>query len=119
MIDDRFQDTYCCGSDCSRFGLGRLQYWSSSDRTATTRHKTVQRESKLSGMDMSNIFMSMSQAFYVVLYCLICAGVVSGLQHESSPQPIGLLVVAIVFIPLILQVIAGLRLDILHWTSKS
>ena len=43
----------------------------------------------------------------------MCVGVLILARHESTIQPIGLLVVAMVFTPLFISIVGGLRLDCL------
>ncbi len=43
----------------------------------------------------------------------MCVGVLILARRESTIQPIGLLVVAMVFTPLIISIVGGLRLDTL------
>ena len=44
-------------------------------------------------------------------YISMCVGVLILARRESTIQPIGLLVVAMVFTPLIISIVGGLRLD--------
>ena len=44
-------------------------------------------------------------------YISMCIGVLILAQRESTIQPIGLLIVAMVFTPLIISIVGGLRLD--------
>ena len=41
----------------------------------------------------------------------MCVGVLILARRESTIQPIGLLIVAMVFTPLIISIVGGLRLD--------
>jgi hypothetical protein len=44
-------------------------------------------------------------------YISMCVGVFILARHESTIQPVGLLIVAMVFTPLIISIVGGLRLD--------
>ena len=44
-------------------------------------------------------------------YISMCIGVLILARRESTIQPIGLLIVAMVFTPLIISIVGGLRLD--------
>jgi hypothetical protein len=44
-------------------------------------------------------------------YISMCVGVLILARRESTIQPIGLLIVAMVFTPLIISIVGGLRLD--------
>ena len=44
-------------------------------------------------------------------YISMCIGLFILARHESTIQPVGLLVVAMVFTPLIISIVGGLRLD--------
>ena len=44
-------------------------------------------------------------------YISMCVGVIILSWRESTIQPIGLLIVAMVFTPLIISIVGGLRLD--------
>ena len=48
---------------------------------------------------------------FLTLYILMCAGVLILATQQSIPQPIGLLVVAIVITPVIVSVCGGLPVD--------
>ena len=50
---------------------------------------------------------------FLIAYISMCVGVLILARHESTIQPIGLLVVAMVFTPLIISIVGGLRLDCL------
>ena len=50
---------------------------------------------------------------FLIVYISMCVGVLILARHESSIQPIGLLVVAMVVTPLIISIVGGLRLDFL------
>ena len=49
--------------------------------------------------------------FFFVLYVLMCFGILVLAARESIPQPIGLLVVAMVMTPIIVSVCGGLPVD--------
>ena len=49
--------------------------------------------------------------FFFVLYVLMCLGILALAARESIPQPIGLLVVAMVMTPIIVSVCGGLPVD--------
>ena len=49
--------------------------------------------------------------FFFVLYVLKCLGILVLAARESIPQPIGLLVVAMVMTPIIVSVCGGLPVD--------
>ena len=49
-----------------------------------------------------------------IAYISMCVEVLILARHESTPQPIGLLIVAMVFTPLIISIVGGLRLDCLQ-----
>ena len=49
--------------------------------------------------------------FFFVLYILMCLGILVLAARESIPQPIGLLVVAMVMTPIIVSVCGGLPVD--------
>ena len=57
--------------------------------------------------------MSWKAFLFSIAYTSMCVGVLILARHESTTQPIGLLVVAIVFTPLIISIVGGLRLDCL------
>ena len=44
-------------------------------------------------------------------YISMCVGVLILARRESTIQPIGLLIIAMVFTPLIISIVGGLRLD--------
>ena len=44
-------------------------------------------------------------------YISMCVGVFILARNESTIQPVGLLIVAMVFTPLIISIVGGLRLD--------
>ena len=48
---------------------------------------------------------------FAALYLLMCAGVLVLATQQSIPQPIGLLVVAMVMTPVIVSVCGGLPID--------
>jgi hypothetical protein len=50
---------------------------------------------------------------FSIAYMSMCVGVLILARHESTIQPIGLLVVAMAFTPLIISIVGGLRLDCL------
>ena len=50
---------------------------------------------------------------FSMAYISMCVGVLILARHESMGQPIGLLVVAMVFTPLFISIVGGLRLDCL------
>ena len=50
---------------------------------------------------------------FSIAYTSMCVGVLILARHESTIQPIGLLVVAMVFTPLFISIVGGLRLDCL------
>ena len=49
--------------------------------------------------------------FYFVLYVLMCLGILTLAARESIPQPIGLLLVAMVMTPVVVSVCGGLPVD--------
>ena len=53
----------------------------------------------------------MKIALFATLYILMCAGVLILATQQSIPQPIGLLVVAMVMTPVIVSVCGGLPVD--------
>ena len=53
----------------------------------------------------------MKIALFATLYILMCAGVLVLAIQQSIPQPIGLLVVAMVMTPVIVSVCGGLPVD--------
>ena len=48
---------------------------------------------------------------FTTAYISMCVGVLILSRRESTIQPIGLLIVAMVFTPLIISIVGGLRLD--------
>ena len=48
---------------------------------------------------------------FSTVYISMCVGVLILARRESTIQPIGLLIVAMVFTPLIISIVGGLRLD--------
>ena len=53
----------------------------------------------------------MKITLFATLYILMCAGVLILATQQSIPQPIGLLVVAMVMTPVIVSVCGGLPVD--------
>ena len=51
---------------------------------------------------------------FATLYLLMCLGVLILASQQSIPQPIGLLVVAMVMTPIIVSVCGGLPLDFIN-----
>ena len=51
---------------------------------------------------------------FATLYLLMCAGVLVLATQQSIPQPIGLLVVAMVMTPVIVSVCGGLPVDFMR-----
>ena len=51
---------------------------------------------------------------FATLYVLMCVGVLVLASQQSIPQPIGLLVVAMVMTPIIVSVCGGLPLDFMN-----
>ena len=54
---------------------------------------------------------SLKTLFFFVIYILMCFGVLFLATQESTAQPIGLLVVAMVMTPIIIAICAGLPVD--------
>ena len=52
--------------------------------------------------------------FFLIIYIMICAGVLVLSSRQSIPQPTGLLVVAMVVTPLIVSICGGLPTDCLR-----
>ena len=48
---------------------------------------------------------------FLTAYISMCVGVLILAQNETTNQPVGLLIVAMVFTPLIISIVGGLRLD--------
>ena len=61
----------------------------------------------------------MKIALFATLYILMCAGVLILATQQSIPQPIGLLVVAMVMTPVIVSVCGGLPLDFMSVNKNS
>ncbi len=55
--------------------------------------------------------MKLKAFLFSIAYTSMCVGVLILARHESTIQPLGLLVVAMVFTPLIISIVGGLRLD--------
>ena len=56
---------------------------------------------------------------FATLYLLMCAGVLVLATQQSIPQPIGLLVVAMVITPVIVSVCGGLPIDFMSLKQAS
>ena len=56
---------------------------------------------------------------FATLYILMCAGVLILATQQSIPQPIGLLVVAMVMTPVIVSVCGGLSVDFMSVKQAS
>ena len=56
---------------------------------------------------------------FATLYILMCAGVLILATQQSIPQPIGLLVVAMVMTPVIVSVCGGLPVDFMSVKQAS
>ena len=56
---------------------------------------------------------------FATLYILMCAGVLILATQQSIPQPIGLLVVAMVMTPVIVSVCGGLPVDFMSVKQDS
>ena len=56
---------------------------------------------------------------FATLYVLICVGVLVLASQQSIPQPIGLLVVAMVMTPIVVSVCGGLPLDFMSPKSRA
>ena len=56
---------------------------------------------------------------FATLYVLMCAGVLILATQQSIPQPIGLLVVAMVMTPVIVSVCGGLPVDFMSVKQAS
>ena len=56
--------------------------------------------------------------FFLAIYVLMCFGVLVLAIHESTAQPIGLLVVAIVMTPIIVSICGGLPVDFMKSKAK-
>ena len=61
----------------------------------------------------------MKIALFATLYILMCAGVLVLGAQQSIPQPIGLLVVAMVMTPVIVSVCGGLPVDFMSVKQAS
>ena len=61
----------------------------------------------------------MKIALFATLYILMCAGVLVLGAQQSIPQPIGLLVVAMVMTPVIVSVCGGLPVDFMSVVQNS
>tara|TARA_B100001063_G_C16606168_1_gene473351 strand:- start:99 stop:311 length:213 start_codon:yes stop_codon:yes gene_type:complete len=61
----------------------------------------------------------MKITFFATLYILMCAGVLVLATQQSIPQPIGLLVVAMVMTPVIVSVCGGLPVDFMSVKQSS
>ena len=57
---------------------------------------------------------SFGSMFFLIIYIMICAGVLVLSSRQSIPQPTGLLVVAMVVTPLIVSICGGLPTDCLR-----
>ena len=55
--------------------------------------------------------MNWKSFLFSTAYISMCVGVFILSRRESTIQPIGLLIVAMVFTPLIISIVGGLRLD--------
>ena len=61
----------------------------------------------------------MKITLFATLYILMCAGVLVLATQQSIPQPIGLLVVAMVMTPVIVSVCGGLPVDFVNVKQAS
>ena len=61
----------------------------------------------------------MKMTLFATLYILMCAGVLVLAAQQSIPQPIGLLVVAMVMTPVIVSVCGGLPVDFMSLKQAS
>jgi len=61
----------------------------------------------------------MKITLFATLYILMCAGVLVLATQQSIPQPIGLLVVAMVMTPVIVSVCGGLPVDFMSVKQAS
>ena len=57
--------------------------------------------------------MKLKALLFSIAYTSMSVGVLILARHASTIQPVGLLVVAMVFTPLIISIVGGLRLDCL------
>ena len=57
-------------------------------------------------------------AFFLAIYVLMCFGVLVLAVHESTAQPIGLLIVAMVMTPIIVSICGGLPVDFMKSKAK-
>jgi hypothetical protein len=55
--------------------------------------------------------MNLKAYLFSTAYISMCVGVLILARRESTIQPIGLLIVTMVFTPLIISIVGGLRLD--------
>ena len=54
---------------------------------------------------------SLKIIFVLTVYILMCSGVLFVATHESTSQPIGLLVLAMVMTPVLVSIYGGLPID--------
>ena len=62
---------------------------------------------------------SLKIILFATLYLLMCVGVLVLATQQSIPQPIGLLVVAMVMTPVIVSVCGGLPIDFMSLKQAS
>ena len=67
---------------------------------------------------MDSIKALLKPAFFLVMYVLMCLGVLVLAVHESTAQPIGLLVIAMVMTPIIISICGGLPVDFMQSKAK-
>nr|WP_137006819.1 hypothetical protein [Synechococcus sp. UW106] len=67
---------------------------------------------------MDSMKASLRLAFFLAMYVLMCFGVLVLAVNESTAQPIGLLVVAMVMMPIIVSICGGLPVDFIKSKAK-
>ena len=67
---------------------------------------------------MDSMKASLRLAFFLAMYVLMCFGVLVLAVNESTAQPIGLLVVAMVMTPIIVSICGGLSVDFIKSKAK-
>ena len=103
-----FSNYRCRFPNTSGTLLGWLQYRSCSIGTDSASPAWFQEKHE---WQMKVSFRSM---FFLIIYIMICAGVLVLSSRQSIPQPTGLLVVAMVVTPLIVSICGGLPTDCLR-----
>ena len=80
--------------------------------------KLTRRHKKGIGLQKSQTFMknSLKIIFFFSLYTLMCSSVLLIATRESTIQPIGLLVIAMVMTPIIVSIFGGMPLDVIKKT---